>query len=86
MMKLENPEKKASESPNKMDQLKNRVCSLMKRKEETQEKCETQIEIQTQSGRSLKLRKEVTMNKQDMSKFQWIMMDGQWTKSQSVGL
>ena len=76
----------ASESPNKMDQLKNRVCSLMKRKEDAQEKCETQLENQTQSGQSIKLRKEVTMNKLDMSKFQWIMLDGQWTKSQSVGL
>ena len=69
-----------------MDQLKNRVSSLMKRKEETQEKCETQLENQTQSEQSVKLRKEVTMNKQDMSKFQWIMLDGQWIKSQSVGL
>ena len=76
----------ASESHNKMDQLKNRVSSLMKRKEETQEKCETQLENQTQSEQSVKLRKEVTMNKQDMSKFQWIMLDGQWIKSQSVGL
>jgi hypothetical protein len=76
----------ASESHNKMDQLKNRVCSLMKRKEEAQEKYEKQLENQTQSEQSIKLRKEVTMNKQDISKFQWIMEDGQWRKSQSVGL
>ena len=81
-----NINEQASESPNKMNQLKDRVGSLMKRKEEAQEKCETELENQSQSDRSIKLRKEVTMNKQDMAKFQWIMVDGQWTKSQSVGL
>ena len=58
----------------------------MKKKEDAQKKCETQSENNDQSEPSIKQRKEVTMNKQDMSKFQWIMEDGQWRKSQSVGL
>jgi len=80
--------KETGDIADKNDKLKNRFSNLLKNKSDSVDKSEvpTKTENLAQPERLIKKIKERNDKEGSMSQFQWTMVDGQWRKSQSVGL
>jgi len=69
----------------KKDLMKNRFTNIFQKKGGTKEESQTVAVSFQKSEKVTQNLKDIQMRKRD-TKFQWIMIDGQWRKSQSVGL